>query len=102
MISSRSSARQGFSTSMSGSGRRNFDVNLIGMNRALAAVEPLLRPVTVAVQFASMSGYRCLNVQISSGSWITRDVLVDGGMMAVLPEDATGGAANPDLSDARN
>jgi hypothetical protein len=30
------------------------------------------------------------------------DVLVDGDMMAVLPEDATGGAANPGLSDTRN
>ena len=30
------------------------------------------------------------------------DVLVDGGMMAVLPEDATCGAANSGLSDARN
>ena len=48
----------GISTSMSSSGRRIFDVNLIGMNRVLAAVEPLLRPGTVAVLFASMSGYR--------------------------------------------
>lgn len=48
----------GISTSMSSSGRRIFDVNLIGMNRVPAAVEPLLRPGTVAVLFASMSGYR--------------------------------------------
>ena len=39
-------------------GRRIFDVNLIGMARLLAAVEPLLRPGSVAVCFASMSGHR--------------------------------------------
>lgn len=39
-------------------GRRIFEVNLIGMARLLAAVEPLLRPGSVAVCFASMSGHR--------------------------------------------
>jgi NAD(P)-dependent dehydrogenase (short-subunit alcohol dehydrogenase family) len=39
-------------------GRRIFEVNLIGMARVLAAVEPLLRPGSVAVCFASMSGHR--------------------------------------------
>ena len=199
----------GISTSMSNSGRRIFDVNLIGMNRVLAAVEPLLRPGTVAVLFASMSGYRVpersdlfrildnplsptffedlMSVGVDpdlprfaypmskrgvqrtarrlAAPWGARgarimsvspgindtpmnrsdeaqnpimadiiassplgrrgtpeevasvvsfvisqdasfmtgsDVLVDGGMMAVLPEDATGGAANSGLSDARN
>jgi NAD(P)-dependent dehydrogenase (short-subunit alcohol dehydrogenase family) len=39
-------------------GRRIFEVNLIGMARVLAAVEPLLRPGSVGVCFASMSGHR--------------------------------------------
>lgn len=39
-------------------GRRIFEVNLIGMARVLQAAEPLLRPGSVAVCFASMSGYR--------------------------------------------
>jgi len=39
-------------------GRRIFEVNLIGMARVLAAVEPLLRPGSVTVCFASMSGHR--------------------------------------------
>ena len=48
----------GISTSMTTSGRQILEVNLIGTNRVLAAVEPLLRPGVVAVLFASMSGYR--------------------------------------------
>jgi NAD(P)-dependent dehydrogenase (short-subunit alcohol dehydrogenase family) len=47
----------GLSGSMA-NGRRIFEVNLIGTNRVLAAVEPLLRPGSVAVCFASMSGHR--------------------------------------------
>jgi len=39
-------------------GRKIFEVNLIGMARVLAAVEPLLRPGSVGVCFASMSGHR--------------------------------------------
>jgi NAD(P)-dependent dehydrogenase (short-subunit alcohol dehydrogenase family) len=39
-------------------GRRIFEVNLVGMARMLAAVEPLLRPGSVGVCFASMSGHR--------------------------------------------
>jgi len=39
-------------------GRRIFEVNLIGMARVLAGVEPLLRPGSVGVCFASMSGHR--------------------------------------------
>jgi len=39
-------------------GRRIFEVNLIGMARVLAAAEPLLRPGSVGVCFASMSGHR--------------------------------------------
>jgi NAD(P)-dependent dehydrogenase (short-subunit alcohol dehydrogenase family) len=39
-------------------GRRIFEVNLIGTARVLAAVEPILRPGSVGVCFASMSGYR--------------------------------------------
>jgi NAD(P)-dependent dehydrogenase (short-subunit alcohol dehydrogenase family) len=49
------------SAGLSGSmapGRRIFEVNLIGMARVLAAVEPLLRPGSVGVCFASMSGHR--------------------------------------------
>jgi NAD(P)-dependent dehydrogenase (short-subunit alcohol dehydrogenase family) len=46
----------GLSGSMA-AGRRIFEVNLIGMARMLAAVEPLLRPGSVAVCFASMSGH---------------------------------------------
>jgi NAD(P)-dependent dehydrogenase (short-subunit alcohol dehydrogenase family) len=49
------------SAGLSGSmarGRRIFEVNLIGMARVLAAVEPLLHPGAVAVCFASMSGHR--------------------------------------------
>src|SRR5262245_38402648 len=47
----------GLSGSMA-NGRRIFEVNLIGTARVLAAVEPLLRPGSVGVCFASMSGYR--------------------------------------------
>ncbi len=47
----------GLSGSMA-NGRRIFEVNLLGTARVLAAVEPLLRPGTVGVCFASMSGYR--------------------------------------------
>ena len=39
-------------------GLRIFEVNLIGMARVLAAVEPRLRPGSVGVCFASMSGHR--------------------------------------------
>ena len=47
----------GLSGSMA-NGRRIFEVNLIGMARVLATMEPLLRPGSVAVLFASMSGHR--------------------------------------------
>lgn len=47
----------GISGSMA-DGRTIFDVNLLGTARVLAAVEPLLRPGSVAVCFASMSGHR--------------------------------------------
>ena len=47
----------GLSGSMA-NGRRIFEVNLIGTARVLAAMEPLLRPGTVGVCFASMSGHR--------------------------------------------
>jgi NAD(P)-dependent dehydrogenase (short-subunit alcohol dehydrogenase family) len=47
----------GLSGSMA-NGRRIFEVNLIGTARVLDAVEPLLRPGSVGVCFASMSGYR--------------------------------------------
>lgn len=47
----------GLSGSMA-NGRKILEVNLIGMARVLAAVDPLLRPGTVAVLFASMSGHR--------------------------------------------
>ena len=47
----------GLSGSMA-NGRRIFEVNLVGTARVLAAVEPLLRPGTVGVCFASMSGHR--------------------------------------------
>jgi NAD(P)-dependent dehydrogenase (short-subunit alcohol dehydrogenase family) len=47
----------GLSGSMA-NGRRIFEVNLIGAARVCAAVEPLLRPGTVSVLFASMSGHR--------------------------------------------
>ena len=50
----------GLSGSMA-NGRRIFEVNLIGTAKVLAAVEPLLRPGTVGVCFASMSGYRVPN-----------------------------------------
>ena len=50
----------GLSGSMA-NGRRIFEVNLIGTARVLAAVEPLLRPGSVGVCFASMSGYRVPN-----------------------------------------
>lgn len=39
-------------------GRRILEVNLIATARVLEAVEPLLRPGSVGVCFASMSGYR--------------------------------------------
>ena len=41
-----------------GSGRRIFEVNLVGTARVLAAVEPLLRPGAVGVCFASISAHR--------------------------------------------
>jgi NAD(P)-dependent dehydrogenase (short-subunit alcohol dehydrogenase family) len=47
----------GLSGSMA-NGRRIFEVNLIGTARVLAAVEHLLRPGSVGVVFASMSGHR--------------------------------------------
>jgi NAD(P)-dependent dehydrogenase (short-subunit alcohol dehydrogenase family) len=47
----------GLSGSMA-NGRKIFEVNLIGTAQVLAAVEPLLRPGSVGVCFASMSGYR--------------------------------------------
>jgi NAD(P)-dependent dehydrogenase (short-subunit alcohol dehydrogenase family) len=47
----------GLSGSMA-NGKRIFEVNLIGTARVLAAFEPLLRPGSVGVCFASMSGYR--------------------------------------------
>ncbi len=47
----------GISGSMA-NGRRILEVNLRGMARVLAAAEPLVGPTTVAVCFASMSGYR--------------------------------------------
>lgn len=47
----------GLSGSMA-NGKRIFEVNLIGMARVLDAVEPLLRPGSVGVLFASMSGHR--------------------------------------------
>jgi NAD(P)-dependent dehydrogenase (short-subunit alcohol dehydrogenase family) len=49
------------SAGLSGSmapGRRILEVNLIGVARVLAAVEPHLRPGSVGICFASMSGYR--------------------------------------------
>jgi NAD(P)-dependent dehydrogenase (short-subunit alcohol dehydrogenase family) len=48
----------GISSSMTTSGREIFEINLIGTNRVLQAVEPLRRAGSVAVLFASMSGYR--------------------------------------------
>jgi len=48
----------GISSSMTTSGREIFEINLIGTNRVLKAVEPLRQPDSVAVMFASMSGYR--------------------------------------------
>jgi NAD(P)-dependent dehydrogenase (short-subunit alcohol dehydrogenase family) len=48
----------GISTSMTESGRQIFAVNLIGVNRLVAAVEPKVRAGSVAVLFASASGYR--------------------------------------------
>ena len=47
----------GLSGSMA-NGRRIFEVNLIGTARVLSAVEPMLRPGTVGVCFASISGHR--------------------------------------------
>ena len=49
------------SAGLSGSmapGRRILEVNLVGTARTLAAIEPHLRPGSVGVCFASMSGYR--------------------------------------------
>ena len=60
----------GLSSSMA-LGRRIFEVNLIGTARVLAAVEPLLRPGSVGVCFASMSGHR---------------VPEGGGLMAALDD----------------
>jgi NAD(P)-dependent dehydrogenase (short-subunit alcohol dehydrogenase family) len=48
----------GVSSSMTISGREIFEINLIGTNRVLQAFEPLTRAGSVAVLFASMSGYR--------------------------------------------
>jgi len=47
----------GISGSMA-NGRKIFDVNLLGTARVLAAAEPLLRPGSVGICFASMSGHR--------------------------------------------
>jgi NAD(P)-dependent dehydrogenase (short-subunit alcohol dehydrogenase family) len=47
----------GLSGSMA-TGRRILEVNLIGTARVLAAVDHLLRPGTVGIVFASMSGHR--------------------------------------------
>ncbi|HET6950480.1 MAG TPA: SDR family oxidoreductase [Acidimicrobiales bacterium] len=47
----------GISGSM-GTGRQIIDVNLLGTARVLAAVEPLLRPGSVGICFASVSGHR--------------------------------------------
>ena len=47
----------GLSASMA-SGRRIFEVNLIGTARVLAAIEPLLRPGSVGICFASISAHR--------------------------------------------
>jgi NAD(P)-dependent dehydrogenase (short-subunit alcohol dehydrogenase family) len=47
----------GISGSMAG-GRRILEVNLLGVARVLAAFEPRLRPGSVGVVFASMSGHR--------------------------------------------
>jgi NAD(P)-dependent dehydrogenase (short-subunit alcohol dehydrogenase family) len=47
----------GISGSM-GTGREIFEVNLRGTARVVRAVEPLLRPGSVGVCFASMSGHR--------------------------------------------
>lgn len=47
----------GISGSMA-NGRRIFDVNLLGTARVLAAFEPVLRPGSVGICFASMSGHR--------------------------------------------
>lgn len=49
------------SAGLSGSmapGRRILEVNLVGTARTLTAVEPHLRPGSVGICFASMSGYR--------------------------------------------
>jgi NAD(P)-dependent dehydrogenase (short-subunit alcohol dehydrogenase family) len=49
------------SAGLSGSmapGRRILEVNLIGTAKTLEAVQPLVRPGSVGVCFASMSGYR--------------------------------------------
>ena len=80
----------GISTSMSSSGRRIFDVNLIGMNRVLAAVEPLLRPGTVAVLFASMSGYR-----VPERSDLFR--ILDNPLSPTFFEDLMSVGVDPDL-----
>jgi NAD(P)-dependent dehydrogenase (short-subunit alcohol dehydrogenase family) len=48
----------GISTGSGAPGRRIFEVNLIGTARVLAAVEPLLRPGSVGVCFASISAHR--------------------------------------------
>ena len=47
----------GISGSM-GTGRQILEVNLIGTARVLRSIEPLLRPGSVGVCFASMSGHR--------------------------------------------
>lgn len=47
----------GLSGSMA-NGRRILEVNLIGVARVLSAIEPILRPGSVGVVFASMSGHR--------------------------------------------
>jgi NAD(P)-dependent dehydrogenase (short-subunit alcohol dehydrogenase family) len=47
----------GISGSMA-NGRRILDVNLIGTARLMAAVEPRVRPGSVGIVFASMSGHR--------------------------------------------
>ena len=50
-------ATAGLSGSMA-PGRRILEVNLISTARLMTAVEPLLRPGSVGICFASMSGYR--------------------------------------------
>lgn len=80
----------GISGSM-GTGRQIFDVNLLGTARILAAVEPLLRPGSVGVCFASMSGHRVpQHAELMS---VLADPLADGFFEAIealgMDPDAT-------------